>query len=142
MRQETGRWTTWFEVERQGWGRTTQAPWTTFLHSIARLMHSHSWTGTYQCVMELLFMGTLAGATWALIQRRLWPEAAYLAATTASLLTGGYYVSVPRTALLCFPVPVLVAGVKHHCWQRTGAVVALALLGTNTVTFLTDQWTG
>jgi Mannosyltransferase (PIG-V) len=146
MRATTGRWTTWFEVQDRGWARTTTWPWTTFVRSARRLLTVDPWPVRYQDWLEMVFAGLLVLGVVVLLRRRRWPEFTYVGLTTLSLLTSSYYVSIPRSMLVCFPLIVLAAEWTRQS-RRRGLVtvciaVSLALLVFNTTTLLFDQWTG
>jgi hypothetical protein len=146
MRTTTGRWTTWFEVQERGWARTTTWPWTTLVHSAARLLTVQPWPVRYQDWLEMLFAGLLVLGVVVLVRRRRWPESGYVGLTAVSLLTSSYYVSIPRSLLVCFPLLVLAAEWSCRSPRRwlvgLCAAVGVAMLVVNTTTFLLNQWTG
>lgn len=146
MRATTGRWTTWFEVQERGWARSTTWPWTTFVHSAKRLLTVEPWPVRYQDWLEMVFAGLLVLGVVVLARRRRWPEFTYVGLTALSLLTSSYYVSIPRSMLVCFPLIVLAAEWTRRSRRRglvaACVVVSAALLVFNTTTLLFDQWTG
>jgi hypothetical protein len=146
MRATTGRWTTWFEVQERGWARTTTWPWTTFVHSAKRLLTVEPWPVRYQDWLEMVFAALLVLGVVVLFRRRRWPEVVYVGLTAGSLLTSSYYVSIPRTMLVCFPLIVLAAEWiwrSARRWLVAACVtVGVALLVLNTSTFLFNQWAG
>jgi hypothetical protein len=62
------------------------------------------------------------------------------------LLTSSYYVSIPRSMLVCFPLIVIAAEWTRrsaHRWLVAACVTfGVALLVVNTTTLLFDQWSG
>jgi hypothetical protein len=85
----------------------------------------------------------LVAAVVVLARRRQWAEFTYVGLTAASLLTSTYYLSVPRTLLVCFPLIMLVARWPlGRIWQRGAIAIGVSLLAVNTTTFLTGHWTG
>jgi mannosyltransferase PIG-V len=146
MRATTGRWTTWFEVQERGWARTTTWPWTTFVHSAKRLFTVEPWPVRYQDWLEMVFAALLLLGVVVLFRRRRWPEVVYVGLTAGSLLTSSYYVSIPRSILVCFPLIVLAAEWSWRSprrWLVAACVtVGVALLVLNTSTFLFNQWAG
>ena len=146
MRATTGRWTTWFEVQERGWARTTTWPWTTFVHSAKRLLTVEPWPVRYQDWLEMVFAALLVLGVVVLFRRRRWPEVVYVGLTAGSLLTSSYYVSIPRSMLVCFPLIVLAAEWTSRSARRwlvaACVTVGVALLVLNTSTFLFNQWSG
>jgi hypothetical protein len=146
LHQQTGRWSEWFDVERIGWGRTTNWPSTAFIHSTHRILASNGLAEHFQNCWEIVYAVGFVVATALLIGQRSWPEATYVGLTAASLLTSDRYLSVPRSALVCFPVVLLAA--KHALriprgWPRYATVSAgLLLLAINTVCYLCGEWAG
>jgi hypothetical protein len=146
MRATTGRWTTWFEVQERGWARTTTWPWTTLVHSAKRLLTVEPWPVRYQDWLEMVFAALLVLGVVVLFRRRRWPEFVYVGLTAGSLLTSSYYVSIPRSMLVCFPLIVIAAEWTRrsaHRWLVAACVtVGVAMLVVNTTTLLFDQWSG
>jgi hypothetical protein len=146
MRATTGRWTTWFQVQDRGWARSTTWPWTTLERSAKRLLTVDPWPVRYQDWLEMVFAGLLVLGVVGLIRRRRWPEATYVGLTAASLLTSTYYVSIPRSLLVCFPLLILAAQWSRSTPRRrlvvACGVAGVVLLVVNTTTLLLDQWSG
>jgi hypothetical protein len=146
MRATTGRWTTWFEVQERGWARTTTWPWTTLVHSAKRLLTVEPWPVRYQDWLEMVFAALLVLGVVVLFRRRRWPEFVYVGLTAGSLLTSSYYVSIPRSMLVCFPLIVIAAEWTRrsaHRWLVAACItVGVAMLVVNTTTLLFDQWSG
>lgn len=146
MRAATGRWTTWFDVQERGWARTTTWPWTTLVHSAKRLLTVDPWPVRYQDWLEMVFAGLLVLGIVVLVRQRRWPEVVYVGLTAGSLLTSSYYVSIPRSMLVCFPLVVLAAQWSRRSPRRwlvaSWAAAGVAVLVVNTTTFLFNQWTG
>jgi Gpi18-like mannosyltransferase len=146
LHSRTGSWTTWFLAQRIGWKRTTVTPWTALYNSVHRAVLDHDPAVRFQAWMELLFAVLMLATVVLLARRRLWPEFTYVGLTAASLLSSTYYLSVPRSMLLCFPAVILLAHQPSSvAWRRlwwTGGVAGAALLVVNTTTFLTNNWTG
>jgi Mannosyltransferase (PIG-V) len=146
LHSRTGSWTTWFLAQRLGWQRRTVWPWTALDNSVRRALIDHDPAVRFQAWMELLFAAAMIAVVVALARRREWPEFTYVSLTAVSLLTSTYYLSVPRSMLLCFPAAILLARrpqqlhLKRIWWA--GAIGGAALLMINTTTFLTDNWTG
>lgn len=144
--RRTGDVGAWFHAERLGWDRRIVWPWVALRNSIERLAATDGLAPRCQDVFELVSAAVFVAGVVALLRRRRWPEATYVGLTAASLLTGAYYVSLPRSLLLCFPLVIVAAekSLTPRARQLTPVIttVAVALLAFNSFTFLTDQWTG
>ena len=152
LRNQTGSWTTWFDAERLGWGRHTVAPWTALTNSVRRLFHLSArgsgqlWALGFQDTMELLFAAGFVVAIAVLVRRRRWPEVTYVSLTALSLLTSAYYLSVPRSMVICFPVWILVGEWAVSSRRRwlvgLAAGCSLVVAVVNATSMLSDHWSG
>lgn len=93
---------------------------------------------------ELLAMVVGIVLLCVLARRRLWPEAAYLGLTLAALGTSYWYMSLPRSTLLWWPLWVGLAALSLR--RPRVKAVYLCLAGPLTtilaVTFLSGRWAG
>ncbi len=138
----TGDWLAWKSAQEAGWGRETAWPW-------------EAWTVTWRAAMgqgeaAAPFRMEIVGAVvavavllWLLVLRR-WSEAVYVGLQAAALMTSAYYLSLPRSLLLWFPLWVAIAGLAT---RRPWVIVAYALVSgplmvLNTVRFLSGAWAG
>ncbi|MFD2356881.1 hypothetical protein ACFSTC_57950 [Nonomuraea ferruginea] len=88
-------------------------------------------------------MVAVIGLIWLLALRR-WSEAVYTGLQAAALMTSAYYLSVPRSLLLWFPLWVALALLAT---RRRWVIVAYALVSgplmvLNTARFLEGAWAG
>ena len=103
-----GTWSAWFDAQRIGWGRELTNPidalHTTFDHAFAI---GQTATFSVQYKMELAAMIIIVALGIVMLLRRWWGEATYVLLTAISLGTSTLYFSVPRSALVLFPVWML-----------------------------------
>ncbi|WP_336209292.1 mannosyltransferase family protein [Nonomuraea sp. LPB2021202275-12-8] len=138
----SGDWLAWKHAQETGWGRELVWPW-------------ESWAVTWQAAMSdgesgAPFRMEIAGALvavaaliWLLALRR-WSSAVYVGLQAGALLTSAYYLSLPRSLLLWFPLWVAIAGLAT---RRQWVIVVYALVSgplmvLNTARFLAGAWAG
>lgn len=145
LHAHTGDWMAWKHAENRGWYRDFHPPWTAWQHTWdGAFAHTQS-TGyafMFQAELAAMVLGLLLLAL--LLARRRWAESLYLALTLWALSTSYWYMSVPRSTLLWWPLWTALAG-----WTLTRPrltqlyLCAVAPLTTvYTLTFLTGHWTG
>jgi hypothetical protein len=135
----------WYFVtdERLGWGRS----YVGFLKSFETTLSRATSTGNPSGLVLATRIEVLAAAAgvvftgWA-VARREYGYAVFLGMTMAALMTSSWYVSIPRTLLSLFPIPIFLAGwVQRHRHAHDllfAASVAVAALGT--VVFTRGFW--
>jgi hypothetical protein len=142
----TGSWSSWWTAEKIGWARREVTPWRALTNSWRRTMHIHGAPFIFQDWLEFVFAAILVACVIGLAWHRLWPEFVYVGLTAASLLTSAYYLSIPRSMVVCFPALVVIARALTQLRYRPVAVavvsLGLAVLAVNTVTLVTSRWTG
>lgn len=138
----TGSWTEWRDVQTEFWGRHLVDPVTAL-----RTTYDLIWTFTpgamsTRFIAEIATVAILAALTVVVLWRRWWPEAVYVGLTLVSLATSSFYYSVPRTAVLLFPIWMLIgAWLTRHRWMRWVYLVAgIPSLLLVTVRFSEGQW--
>ncbi|MCK2214207.1 hypothetical protein MF672_010450 [Actinomadura sp. ATCC 31491] len=138
----SGDWLAWKHAQEAGWGREFVWPW-------------DAWRTTWRSAMggddfAVAFRMEIAGAVvaiavlvWLLVLRR-WSEVVYTGAQAAALMTSAYYLSIPRSLLLWFPLWVLVAKVATgRRWVIALYVLICGpLMLLNTTRFLSGAWAG
>ena len=138
----TGDWLAWKRAQEAGWGRELVWPW-------------DAWTVTWQAAMgegeaAVPFRMEIAGAVvavaalvWLLVLRR-WSEAVYVGLQAAALMVSAYYLGLPLSLLLWFPLWVVVAGVAtRRPWLLVAyGLVSGPLMVLNTIRFLSGAWVG
>ncbi|BEP13624.1 hypothetical protein acdb102_19350 [Acidothermaceae bacterium B102] len=153
LHAHTGSWSTWFDVQRRGWGRHTVSPVKAFMSSVHRIdgfryFHNPKLIAAlrFQSAMEVLFAVGLVAAVVLLASRSRWAEATYLGLTVASLLTSTFYLSVPRNMLTCFPIAILVGQWltrhRHRAWRFVVVAASFAVVLINAASMLSEYWAG
>jgi hypothetical protein len=133
---------TWSRAQQAGWGMHPAAPWKSW-QATWRAAFEHPLAAGYALSfqLELLAMVAIAVAAVAFGLSRRWPEAVYCLLAAVAVGTQTWYMGVPRTLLVLFPVAVAVAR-----WPRWGRAVWLAVCGPLAVVFgllfLAGQWAG
>jgi hypothetical protein len=143
LRAMTGSWTNWKWAQEKGWLRTFAWPWSALHKSIERVSIPNL---EFENAAEIAFAGMIVIAIGALIVLRRWPDLVYVGLGGLALLTSTFYVSVPRSTLILFPMTILVAewSVQRR-WEwifplvLTGSITILAI---NTVYFVQGRWAG
>ncbi|MEO3811380.1 mannosyltransferase family protein [Sphaerisporangium sp. B11E5] len=138
----TGDWLAWQHAQEAGWGRSMTWPWDSFMTT----WHMAANDGQFAWPFRMEIAGALLGVAallWLLIARR-WSEFLYVALQLGALLFSAYYLSIPRAALLWWPVWILLAQAatrrKPLLWAY--ALLAGPLMVLNTLTFLSGAWAG
>lgn len=143
LRARTGSWTNWQWAQQRGWERTFAWPWSALHKSIERLSIPSL---EFENAAEIAFAGMIVIAIGALIVLRRWPDLVYVGLGGLALLSTSFYVSVPRSTLILFPMIVLVAewSVQRR-WEWIYPVVltgSITILAINTVYFAQGRWAG
>jgi hypothetical protein len=142
----TGSWTAWLDAQRSAeWSRSFRPPWQTVQNTWeAALGQTVSAGYVWPFRLELVAMAAgLATVGWCL-WRRWWPEATFVGLNVAAFAFSFWYLSVPRAALLWWPMWIGIAVlIGPRPWLRTvwlfgsGAVAALWA-----VAFFSGGWAG
>jgi len=139
----TGSWTEWFDVQAEKWDRHLTDPVHAFLNTY-NMIFTFSGTGapSSRFVMEIAAAALLLALGVVILVMRWWAEAVYVLLTVASLVTSTFYYSIPRAAVLLFPVWMLLGlWMTRHRWFRIAYLcVAIPFLALVVVRFLQGQW--
>ena len=142
----TGSWSAWWDAQRSPeWSRGARPPWET-----AQNTWEAAFAGTvdvdYAWAFRLEMVAVAAGiatTAWCL-RRRWWPEATFVGLNVAAFAFSYWYLSVPRAALLWWPLWVGIAVViRHRPWVRAlwlGGSGALATAWA--IAFFSGRWAG
>ena len=142
----TGSWLAWWDAQRSPeWSRGARPPWETVQNT-----WEAAFTGTVDAQyvwpfrLELVaFALGLVATAWCL-RRRWWPEATFVGLNVAAFSFSFWLLSVPRSALLWWPLWVGVAAlVRERPWLRAvwvGTSGALAVAFA--VSFFSGRWAG
>lgn len=138
----TGDWLAWQHAQEAGWGRQMVWPWQSFWTT-----WQMAWgDGPFTWAFRMEIAGALVGVAvlaWLLVARR-WSELVYVGLQLGALLFSAYYLSIPRAALLWFPLWIMLGRVsaRHRSVLIVYALVAGPLMVLNTMTFISGAWAG
>ncbi|MFI6297852.1 mannosyltransferase family protein [Nonomuraea sp. NPDC050790] len=136
----SGDWFAWKHAQEAGWGREMVWPWESFAKTWAAAMGGDEFAVAFR--MEIAGVGVaVLGLVWLLAMRR-WSEAVYCGLQAGALMTSAYYLSIPRSLLLWFPLWVAISRLRHRWVIAAYAMVSGPLMVLNTVRFLTGAWAG
>jgi hypothetical protein len=140
----TGDPQAWTHAENLGWQRAVRPPWETLWNTADVALHSHYLATRQQSTLEIIFAALFVVALVVLIRRRMWAEATLLGITLLSLMTSSTYMSLARTSVVLFPLPILIASTlssPRRKWVYGAAViVGGTLLLFNTRQFALGLW--
>ncbi|MBV9293398.1 MAG: hypothetical protein JO222_13195 [Frankiales bacterium] len=141
----TGDWLAWPHAQRDNWGRHLVWPWTAFDTTWQAAWNSaqgaaYAWS--YRAEIVAVLVGVVVCVVLAV--RRRWGELTYVGLQVVALGTSTFYLSVARTALLWWPLWLLLAEVSlRRRWVHTAYLaVAPALMVVIVVAFQQDHWVG
>lgn len=139
----TGSWTEWFDAQADKWDRHFTDPVTSLLNTY-RLIFTFTGTGSpasrfaieIAAALLLLALGIL------ILKRHWWAEGVYVLLTLASLVTSTFYYSIPRTAVVLFPIWMLLGvWMTRWRWFRVAYLcVSIPALAVVVVRFMQGQW--
>ncbi|MBB2912706.1 hypothetical protein FHS43_003989 [Streptosporangium becharense] len=142
----TGDWLAWKHAQEAGWGRHLVWPWESLITTWNAAMGDDRNAWAFR--MEIA--GAVVGVVLVLVllYLRRWSEFLYVGLQVGALLCSAYYLSVPRSALLWWPLFLLIA--KASTGPRPGrryvivvyALLAAPLMALNTLTFVDGAWVG
>ncbi|MFI6530798.1 mannosyltransferase family protein [Nonomuraea sp. NPDC050547] len=136
----TGDWLAWQSAQKAGWGRELVWPWEAWQTSWnAAWQVDNSFTWAFRGELAAAVLG-VALTVW-LAHRRQWPAFTYVGLQVAALTTSTFYMSIPRSALLWFPLWVLL-GRADRRWFLLYAAVAAPLSALHVLMFTTHLWAG
>lgn len=139
----SGNWTVWSDAQAQGWNRHLTNPLTT-ARDTWDMAFNNDVTASFaiQYRFEIAFVVLLAAFTIAMLVMRWWAEAVYVGLTLVSLATSTLYYSVPRTALVLFPVWILLGlWMTRHRWICYGYLaISVPLMFVGVIGFVDGRW--
>ncbi|XVQ83642.1 hypothetical protein ACQP2K_33120 [Microbispora siamensis] len=138
----TGDWLAWNNAQQTGWGRKPVWPWEAFRTT----WDSTGGDGGFAPMFRLEIAAAIVGVlllVWLLVTRR-WAEFVYVGLQLGALVTSTFYMSIPRSALLWWPLWVLIgrAGARHRWLIILYAAVIGPLMVPMMMSFLNSSWTG
>ncbi|MDF5756139.1 mannosyltransferase family protein [Spongiactinospora sp. TRM90649] len=149
----TGDWLAWNHAQEAGWGRSLVMPW----ESWATTWASATGDGQFSWAFRMEIAGAIVGVLftlWLLVRRR-WSELTYVGLQVGALVCSAYYLSIPRSALLWWPLWLALARLgtareNDESWMqplRPGVIAVYGfvlgpLMVVNTLTYLKGGWAG
>ncbi|WP_412126192.1 mannosyltransferase family protein [Streptomyces subrutilus] len=141
----TGDAMAWKHAQERGWYRDFHTPWEAWSHTWeAAFGHTQATGYALMWQGELLAMVVGLVLLVVLVIRRRLPEALYLALTLWALGTSYWYMSVPRSTLLWWPLWIALAewSLRRPRVLAAYLYVAGPVTTVVAVTFLTGRWAG
>jgi len=139
----TGDLTAWLSAQQAGWGREMVGPWQALVTTWDAAFHvDNEFTWSFRAELVAAAVGVLL--TVVLAVRRRWPECVYIGTQVGALITSSFYLSIPRSALLWFPLWLLLGrlGTRHRWGFATYAAVAAPMMITYVLVFTKGAWAG
>ncbi|MET9069986.1 mannosyltransferase family protein [Streptosporangium sandarakinum] len=142
----TGDWLAWKHAQEAGWGRQLVWPW----QSLATTWNSAMGDGQFAWAFRMEIAGAVVGVglVLLLLYLRRWSEFVYVGLQVGALVCSAFYLSIPRSALLWWPLFLIIArtSVTGPPWRRgiiaVYALVAGPLMVLNTLSFMQGAWVG
>ncbi|MFC7646545.1 hypothetical protein ACFQX6_42745 [Streptosporangium lutulentum] len=142
----SGDWLAWKHAQEAGWGRHLVWPW----ESLITTWNSALGEGRFAWAFRLEIAGAVVGVglVLVLLYLRRWSEFLYVGLQVGALLCSAYYLSIPRSALLWWPLFLLIAkaSASPPSWRRWIIVVYALVVGPlmvlNTLVFTDGAWVG
>lgn len=131
-----------YQTAQQYWLRRLVWPWEAFMTTLKA--YPPTWGTGFMGVVEIIALGSGIVVLVVLLMRRLYPESVYMALNVATLGAGSFYGSVPRSALLWFPMWIGIAYLVGRFRIVFGIYVlfSLCLMVAWANLFLSGQWAG
>lgn len=143
LHAHTGDWMAWKHAENRGWYRDFHSPWSAWHHTwTAAFGHTQNTGYALEFQAELLAMVLGLALLVLLLARRRLPEAAYLALTLWALGTSYWYMSVPRSTLLWWPLFTTTLRARHPHLRTLSLCLTAPLTTVVALTFLSGHWAG
>ncbi|GGO03370.1 hypothetical protein GCM10010116_06620 [Microbispora rosea subsp. aerata] len=138
----TGDWLAWNNAQQTGWGRKLVWPWEAFRTTWDSTGGDDGFGPMFRMEIAAAIVGVLL-LVWLLITRR-WAEFVYVGLQWGALVTSTFYMSIPRSALLWWPLWVLIgrAGARRRSVIILYAAVIGPLMVPMLMSFLNSSWTG
>ncbi|HAM24251.1 MAG TPA: hypothetical protein DHW34_06915 [Actinobacteria bacterium] len=143
--QRTGDWGRWFTAQKAGWNREFTLPWEAWRTTWRGAFgggQSTNWVWMWRA--ELIAAMVVVVVLGWLISRRRWPELTYVGLSAIGLLCSQYYLSIPRSFLLWWPVWIGMGAWlhRHPRWWPLVLSVSVPLQVVLAITFTRGLWAG
>jgi len=145
LHSRTGDWMAWRHAEERGWYRQFHSPMQAWAHTWDNAFH-HLQTTPYAWEFQLELAAAVVGIALfgLLLIRRDWPQATYIGLSLLALGTSYWYMSLPRSSLLWWPLWIVLATSSSRRPQIVTSYVCVAgpLLTILTIAFTSGRWAG
>ncbi|WP_405945048.1 mannosyltransferase family protein [Streptomyces sp. NBC_00932] len=145
LHAHTGDWMAWKHAEEHGWNRTFHAPWEAWSNTW-HAAFTHAQTTGYAVMFQAELLAMVAGLALVafLVRQRRWAEALYMGLTLWALGTSYWYMSIPRSTLLWWPLWIALAGwsLRRPGFKTLCLAVATPVTTAVALTFLSGRWAG
>ena len=139
----TGDPAAWLAAQKAGWGREIVGPWQALTTTWDAAFHVHNgFTWAFRAELVAAAVGVLL--TVVLAVRRRWPEFVYVGVQVGALITSSFYLSIPRAALLWWPLWLLLGrlGVRRPWGFAIYGALAVPLMISYVLVFTSGAWAG
>ncbi|MFF7654396.1 mannosyltransferase family protein [Streptomyces sp. NPDC007983] len=145
LHAHTDDWMAWKHAQERGWFRTFHTPWEGWSHTWDAAFdrtQSAGYAVMFQAELVAMALGLLVLVV--LLWRRRWAEAVYIGITLWALGTSYWYMSIPRSTLLWWPLWIgLAAWSLRKPQVKTLYLCLVAPVSTVfTLAFLSGRWAG
>jgi Gpi18-like mannosyltransferase len=131
----------YFSHVQSHWGRQAAWPWVSVVNSFQSISHAHMGQTVANQALELAFTALMIGVLLAGWKRLRISYTAYMALSILVPMSTASLMSMPRFALVLFPMFAILARWGDRPWANTAIVAfSLPLLGLFTVLFANWYW--
>ncbi|WP_283139505.1 mannosyltransferase family protein [Rhizohabitans arisaemae] len=138
----TGDWLEWKRAQEAGWGRNLVWPWESFATTWDSAFAGNQFSWPFRLEIAAAVIG-VGFTLWLLIARR-WSEFVYVGLQVAALVLSSYYLSIPRSTLLWWPLWLALGrlAVRRPRLFVIYCVLAAPLMVVNAIAYLNGSWAG
>ncbi|WP_446465484.1 mannosyltransferase family protein [Streptomyces sp. BRA346] len=145
LHAHTDDWMAWKHAQERGWFRTFHTPWESWSHTWNAAFDETQTTG-YAAMFQAELVAVVLGLVvlGVLLWRRRWAEAGYIGITLWALGTSYWFMSIPRSTLLWWPLWIGLAGwsLRRPRVKTVYICLAAPVSTVFTLAFLSGRWAG
>ena len=143
LHSKTHDWNRWSHAQRGGWFREFTWPikaFRTTWYFIFQHTDNTDLSMSFIADTIMVFLGVVISLV--LLKKRRWSQAVYVFVGTVALATSTYYFSVSRSALLWFPVWILLAewSLRRRWLLPAWIYISAPIMGAYVVAFTNSRW--
>jgi hypothetical protein len=145
LHQRTGDWMAWKHAEEQGWYRTFHWPWQSLQITWQNAADHRQTIGfAWMFFAEIIAVAIGVVLTVWLVRKRRWAEAVFIALQLYAFTTDVWFFSVPRAALLWWPLWIGLAAwtLRRPAVLQGWLTVFAPFTVVFTLLFATGRWSG